>query len=106
VIKGSHLSRIPNQYMPRYPKETTAALKRVLMCRRDNMYRFAEEDMPELMQKTGLSRTEIVHWALDVRTYYDSPEAMEKWFQRNGTVSNHKDLWETYTKHLHRVRPI
>ena len=76
--------------MARYPKETTAALKRVLMCRRDNMYRFTEEDLPELMQKTGLSRAEIVHWALDVRTYYDSPEAMEKFFSRNGTVSEIK----------------
>ena len=79
--------------MPRYSKETTAALKRVLMCRRDNRYRFAEEDLPELMQTTGLSRAEIVQWAVDVRAYYDSPEAMEKFFERNGAVSDIKCLW-------------
>jgi hypothetical protein len=72
--------------MARYPKETTAALKRVLMCRRDKGYRFNEGDLPGLMQETGLSRAEIVRWALDVKKYYDSPEAMQKYFERNGTV--------------------
>ena len=73
--------------MARYSKETTAALKRVLMCRRDKGYRFNEGDMPELMEKTGLSRAEIVRWALEVKKYYDSPEAMEKYFEQNGAVS-------------------
>ena len=72
--------------MARYSKETTAALKRVLMCRRDKGYRFNEGDLPGLMQETGLSRVEIVQWAIDVRTYYNSPEAMEKFFEKNGTV--------------------
>jgi hypothetical protein len=72
--------------MPRYSKQITAALKRVLMCRRDKGYRFNEGDMPGLMQETGLSRVEIVRWALEVKKYYDSPEAMQKYFERNGTV--------------------
>jgi hypothetical protein len=79
--------------MAPYPKETTAALKRVLMCRRDNMYRFAEEDLPELMRTTGLSRTEIVRWAHHVRDYYNTPEDMEKYFERNGAVSEFELLW-------------
>jgi hypothetical protein len=78
--------------MPRYSKETTAALKRVLMCRRDNQYRFAEEDLLELIQTTGLSRAEIVQWAKDVRAYYDSSEAMEKYFGQDGAVSEIKCL--------------
>ncbi len=82
--------------MAPYPKETTAALKRVLMCRRDNMFRFAEEDMPELMQKTGLSRTDIVRWAHHVRDYYNTPEDMEKYFERNGVVSNQL-AWSQWT---------
>ena len=81
--------------MARYSKETTAALKRVLMCRRDKGYRFNEGDMPELMEKTGLSRAEIVQWAVIVRNYYDSPEAMEKYFEKNGTVSGIQHLLET-----------
>ena len=78
--------------MARYSKETTAALKRVLMCRRDKGYRFNEGDMPELMEKTGLSRAEIVRWALEVKKYYDSPEAMEKYFEQNGAVSEIQHL--------------
>ncbi len=81
--------------MARYSKETTAALKRVLMCRRDKGYRFNQGDMPELMEKTGLSRAEIVQWAVIVRNYYDSPEAMEKFFEKNGTVSGIQHLLVT-----------
>ncbi len=79
--------------MAPYPKEITIALKRVLMCRRDNKYCFAEEDFPELMQKTGLSRTDIVRWAQHVRDYYNTPDDMEKFFEKDGTVSEFEMLW-------------
>jgi hypothetical protein len=74
--------------MAPYPKEIRAALKRVLMCRRDTGYRFTKEDLTELAEKTGLSHTVIVRWALDVRGYYNTPETMAKFFETNGPVSS------------------
>jgi hypothetical protein len=70
-----------------YCEEITVALKRVLRCRRDTNYRFTDEDIAALVDWTGLERAAIVRWALDVRGYYDTHEAIEKFFERNGTVS-------------------
>ena len=81
--------------MARYSKETTAALKRVLMCRRDKGYRFNQGDMPELMEKTGLSRVEIVRFSHHVRDYYNTSEDMEKFFEKNGAVSGIQHLLVT-----------
>lgn len=78
--------------MPRYSKETTAALKRVLMCRRDKGYRFNEGDLPGLTQETGLNRTDIIRWAHHVRDYYNTPEDMEKYFSQNGVVNATEQL--------------
>ncbi len=82
--------------MPRYEKEVIAALKRVLMCRRDKGYRFNEGDLPGLIRETKLKRDEIIQWAVDKRTYYNSlvtPEAMETFLSRKDTVSVIKRLY-------------
>ena len=73
--------------MAPYPKEITAALKRVLMCRRDNGYRFTPEDLPALAATTGLSHTDITRWAHYVHDYYVTPARMAKFFETNGPVS-------------------
>ena len=85
---------------PRYPKEVTAALKNVLRCRRDSSYHFTKEDIADLTSKTGLSPSEIAEWAHNVRRYYTSADTLEKFFERNETVSceNHHKL-----NHWHAV---
>jgi hypothetical protein len=73
--------------MARYTEEIRTELKRVLMCNYANGYRFEEEDIPGLVEKTGLSRDEIFRWERNTRSYHNTQERMNKFFEGNDSVS-------------------
>ncbi len=74
-------------WMSSYSDETTAALKYALRRRRDEGYYFSEENIASLTATTGLSREQVVMWAVNVRRNYPSPDEIIAYFDRPKTVS-------------------
>ncbi len=70
-----------------YDKVITTALKKKLLCRRANGYRFTEADVVELSAETKLLRSDILQWARDKRSYYTSEEELTDYLENNEPVS-------------------
>ena len=56
--------------MPRFPEESVACLKRFMLSRASEEFKFTPDDMEIICKETGLNRAQVVDWADHFRTRY------------------------------------
>ncbi len=57
--------------MPRFPDESVACLKRVMLSRTQN-FMFTPEDVETIIQETGLNKAQVQVWAENFRMRYST----------------------------------
>ena len=64
--------------MPAFSKTQLVALKREMRRAASTGYRFADAAVAALVAETGLTQTQVLHWARDILYCYDTDERKER----------------------------
>ena len=82
---------------PRFSKSTVAMLKATLRSRASEGYQFSEDDVADLVGRTGLDATQIRNWNVHANRYYTTESQKANFLAGNDKViiqplQNH-NLW-------------
>ena len=71
--------------MPRFPRATIAVLKRRLLAKAGDGYRFATDDdgaeVAAVAAEAGLTPAQVKQWVVDVHDYYPMPSRRDDFLQ-------------------------
>ena len=70
--------------MPRFPDESVACLKRVMLSRASEEFKFTPNDMDVICKETGLNQAQVQVWAENFRMLYVTVEDRLGFLQSDG----------------------
>ena len=72
--------------MPRFAKEAVAVLKTTMRARAAEGYRFRDEELADLADRTVLSEAQVRQWAINFHQYYETERKKETFLAGDGKV--------------------
>lgn len=70
--------------MPRFPEESVACLKRVMLSRASEEFRFTQNDVDIICAETGLNQAQVLDWAENFRMRYVAVKDRMDFLQYDG----------------------